>query len=175
MSGAGFIADLKAVADADLGLDTANQDAAQIAALVRLTDKIPHLRAVIDHLPQMVPPAGPKARKQVEADLRELAARPQVFLKLSEVLRRIDGQVPVDLEYYRSRLDEIWEIFGVDRIMYGSDWPNSDRWGSYQQVFNLVHEYVTGKGVAAAEKFFWKNSIPAYRWVKRAANQPEIK
>lgn len=87
----------------------------------------------------------------------------------------MDGQVHDDLEFYRSRLDEIWGIFGEDRILYASDWPNSDRWGSYRQVFDVVHEYVSAKGVAVAEKFFWKNSIHAYRWAKRAANQPELK
>ncbi len=173
MSGADFIPDLKALADADLGLDTANQDAAQISAVVRLTERIPNLRAVIDHLPQMDPPSEPAARQQFLADLRELAARPQVYVKLSEVLRHVDGHVPADLEFYRSRLDEIWGIFGEDRIMYGSDWPNSDRWGSYQQVFNIVYEYVNAQGVTVAEKFFWKNSIQAYRWVRRAANQPD--
>jgi predicted TIM-barrel fold metal-dependent hydrolase len=175
MSKGDFIPDLKFLADADLGLDTANQDTAQISALVRLTDKIPNLRAVIDHLPQMDPPAEPTARRQFLADLQELAGRPQVFVKLSEVLRRVDGQVNDDLVFYRSRLDEIWGIFGEDRIMYGSDWPNSDRWGSYQQVFNIVHEYVSEKGSLVAEKFFWKNSIRAYRWGKRAANQPDVK
>jgi predicted TIM-barrel fold metal-dependent hydrolase len=174
MSGESFISDLKAVADADLGLDTANQDSAQISALVRITDQIPNLRAVINHLPQMVPPAEPNICQQLDADLRELAARPHVYLKLSEVLRRVDGRVPVDVEFYRSRLDEIWEIFGEDRIMFGSDWPNSDRWGNYRQVLKIVREYVAGKGVGAAEKFFWKNSLQAYRWVKRAANQPEM-
>ena len=29
-----------------------------------------------------------------------------------------------------------------------------------------------GKGRAAAEKYFWKNSVQAYRWVKRDASQP---
>ncbi len=175
MSGADFIPDLKALADADLGLDTANQDLTQISALVRLTDRIPNLRAVVDHLPQMEPPTDATVRRQFLADLQELAGRPQVYLKLSEVLRRVDGQVHDDLEFYRSRLDEIWGIFGEDRILYASDWPNSDRWGSYRQVFDVVHEYVSAKGVAVAEKFFWKNSIHAYRWAKRAANQPELK
>jgi hypothetical protein len=27
-------------------------------------------------------------------------------------------------------------------------------------------------GRPAAEKFFWKNSIPAFRWIKRDAEQP---
>ena len=172
---ADFISDLKALAEVDLGLDTANQDPALIAALVRLTDKIPNLRAVVDHLPQMNPPAEPAARRKLEADLRELAARPQVYVKLSEIIRRVDGQVHLDLEFYRSRLDEIWGIFGEDRIMYGSDWPNGDHTASYPQVLSIAREYVTAKGAAVAEKFFWKNSFHAYRWVKRAANQPGIK
>jgi len=174
ISRADFVADIKALADAGLGLDTANQDPTLIAALVRLTEKVPNLRAVVDHLAQMEPPVQPAARAQLRADLRELATRPQVFVKLSEVLRRVDGRVPADVDFYRPRMDEIWDIFGEDRIMYGSDWPNSDRWAPYPQVLNIVRQYVTAKGPAAAEKFFWKNSIRAYHWVKRAANQPEI-
>jgi predicted TIM-barrel fold metal-dependent hydrolase len=168
-----FVSDLKALADAGLALDTANQDPALISATVRLTDKIPELRVVIDHLPHLDPPEEPRARRQLQADLRELGTRPQVYVKLSEVLRRVGGQVHYDLDFYRSRLDELWGIFGEDRVMYGSDWPNSDPWGSYPQVLNVIHEYVKGKGRAAAEKFFWKNSIRAYRWVKRAADQPQ--
>jgi predicted TIM-barrel fold metal-dependent hydrolase len=85
----------------------------------------------------------------------------------------VDGKVPEDLAFYRSRLDFIWGIFGEDRIMFGSDWPNSDRWASYQQVFSIAHQYVAAKGPAVAEKFFWKNSIQAYHWVKRSPDQPE--
>jgi len=168
-----FIADLKALAKANLSLDTANQDAPLIGAAVRITDEIPNLRLVIDHLPHMDPPKDPQARQKLESDLRELAARPQVFLKVSEVLRRDGGQVRYDLGFYRARLDELWGRFGEDKLMYGSDWPNSDPWGSYPQVLNLVHEYVMGKGETVAEKFFWKNSARAYHWVKRAADQPE--
>lgn len=142
--------------------------------MIRITDKIPNLRVVIDHLPQMDPPTEAQARTQVTTDLQELAARPHVYVKFSEVLRRVEGEVRYDLAFYRSRLDEIWGIFGEDRIMYGSDWPNSDRWGSYQQTFNIVNEYVAEKGPAVTEKLFWKNSILAYRWIKRTANQPEM-
>ena len=173
MSRGEYISDLKALADANLGLDSANPDPALVSALVRLTDKVPDLRLVLDHMPQLNPPAEPEARKQLQADLRELAARPQVYFKLSAVLRPVDGQVHFDLNFYRSRLDELWGIFGEDRVLYGSDWPNSDPKGSYQQGLNVIREFVTGKGAAAAEKFFWKNSIRAYHWIKRAANQPE--
>ena len=167
-----FISDLKALADAGLELDSANPDPALIEDLVRLTDRVPSLRVVIDHLPQLEPPADSQARGEYESNLRELGKRPQVYVKVSEVLRRVGGHVPIDLNFYRPRLDEMWEIFGEDRLLYGSDWPNSDRWGAYPEVLSVVREYFNRKGRAAAEKYFWKNSVAAYRWVKRRTDQP---
>jgi predicted TIM-barrel fold metal-dependent hydrolase len=167
-----FISDVKALADAGLELDTANPNPALIDAVVRLTDRAPALRVVIDHLPQLTEPAERGARDAYQANLRELGNRPQVYVKVSEVLRRVDGRVPEDLAFYRARLDELWGIFGEDRLLYGSDWPNSDQWAPYLSELNLVREYFMGKGRAAAEKYFWKNSVKAYRWVKRERNQP---
>jgi hypothetical protein len=39
-------------------------------------------------------------------------------------------------------------------------------------VLSVVREYFTGKGPAVAGKFFWRNSVAAYGWVKREARQP---
>src|SRR5438094_2548867 len=52
-----FIADIKALADAGLELDTANQNPALIADVIRLTDRVPNLRVVIDHLLRIDLPA----------------------------------------------------------------------------------------------------------------------
>ncbi len=167
-----FVSDLKVLAEAGLELDTANQDAALIAATVRVTDLVPDLRVLIDHLPQLTPPVEQGARRAYAAHSRELGKRPQVYVKISEVLRRVDGRVPEDLKFYKPRLDELFGIFGEDRVIYGSDWPNSDTWGPYPLELKIVREYFTAKGPAVAEKFFWKNSMAAYRWVKRDARQP---
>jgi L-fuconolactonase len=169
-----FISDLKALAEAGLVMDTANPTPALISDLVRLTDRAPSLRIVIDHLLRIELPAEAAALGPYHANLRELGKRPQVYVKGSGVLRRVDGRVPDDLNFYRARLDEIWDIFGQDRLIYGSDWPNSDQWALYPVQLKIVREYFTGKGSAAAEKFFWKNSIAAYRWVKREASQPQV-
>jgi predicted TIM-barrel fold metal-dependent hydrolase len=80
--------------------------------------------------------------------------------------------VPLETEFYRGRLDEIRDIFGPDRLIYGSDWPNSDSLGTYAQVLKIVEEYFLAKGTAAAERYFWKNSVAAYRWVKRDEHEP---
>jgi L-fuconolactonase len=160
-----FVPGLKMLAEANMVLDTANPNAKLMETMVRLTDRVPNLRVVLDHLPQMDP-------QPAEASLKELAKRPQVYVKVSSVLRRVDGKVPEDLAFYKGRLDEIFGMFGEDRLVYGSDWPNSDNWGPYPTVLRIVREYFTAKGRPIAEKYFWRNSLKAYRWKKRAPGQP---
>ncbi len=165
------IADLKAMADAGLEMDTFGGPAL-LADVLRITDQVPNLRVVIDHLANQEVPKEPAARAKYEGQLRELGKRPQVYVKISEVLQHVGDRVPYELSYYRPKLDHYWEIFGPDRLIYGSDWPNGETVGTYAQVFGLVREYFMAKGHEAAEKFFWKNSVAAYRWSKREAGQP---
>lgn len=167
-----FVADLRFLAQAGLVLDTANPNPALLAAIVRLTDQVPELRVVIDHLPQMTIPQGATARKIYEANLQTLGHRPQIYVKISEVLRRVDGNIPTALSFYRARLDELFGIFGEDRLLYGSDWPNSDQWRPVEVGLRLVNEYFNAKGRTVAEKYFWKNSVAAYHWQKRSPLQP---
>ena len=162
---AAVVADLKALADADLSLDVANPTPKLMASVVKVTDRVPTLRVVLDHLPQMDP-------KTAAESLRELVKRPQVFVKGSSVLRRVDGKVPEDPKFYRPRLDEVMGMFGEDRVMYGSDWPNSDNWGPYDLVLRVVRDYFGSKSRAVQEKYFWRNSLKAYKWVRRAPGQP---
>ncbi len=168
-----FIADLKVLAGADLELDTANQNLALITAALKVSDRVPNLRVVIDHLPQMVPPADPAERAQYDSVMREFRQRPRVFVKVTEVLRTVDGKIPEDLEFYRPRLDEIYETFGPDRVLYGSDWPNSDHWLPVEAGMKIVREYFMAKGPQVAEKYFWKNSVKAYKWIRRDPSQPD--
>lgn len=169
-----FIANLKRLSAAGLLLESANPNSVLVAEILKLTDRVPELRIVIDHLPQALPPAEPAARKAYERDLQALGQRSNVFVKGSEVPRQINGKVPFDLAVYKPWLDEIWETFGEDRLLYGSDWPNSDHLASYADTFEMIRQYVAGKGRGAQEKFFWKNSIAVYRWRQRVATQPQL-
>ena len=36
---------------------------------------------------------------------------------------------------YKASLDRLWDLFGEDRIFFGSDWPNSDTLASYDETF----------------------------------------
>lgn len=169
-----FIGDMKAFARAGLEMDSASPLPSDIADVRRLADLVPELRLVLAHLPGLTPPASGPERTNYYANLRELARRPHVFVKISEVVRYDNGRVPLDVAFYRGRLDEIWDIFGEDRVIFGSDWPNCERWTAMPNVLHIVRDYFTAKGRAAAEKFFWKNSIAAYRWVHRDPTQPRL-
>jgi predicted TIM-barrel fold metal-dependent hydrolase len=176
------MSDLKLLSDAGLSLDSGGTQK-DIPNLLRITDRIPNLRIVINHLPGAPIPDEPAARVAYQHGLRELGKRPQVYVKVSEIFQRVDekgrrvdsgGRIPRDLNFYRPRLDEIRETFGPDRLLFASDWTNSEPMGTFGETLRLVQEYFTPKGPEAAEKFFWKNSVAAYRWVKRRATQPGL-
>jgi predicted TIM-barrel fold metal-dependent hydrolase len=167
-----FLKGVKLLADAGLTMDTANPDPPLIADLLRLTERVPNLRLVVDHLPKLEVPKDAAARKAYEKDLTELAKRPLSYSKVSAVLRTVDGKVPTDLAFYKDRLDFLFGAFGEDRVVYGSDWPNSDLTAEYPAVFKIVSDYFATKTPAQREKYFWRNSVKAYRWKKRDGSQP---
>lgn len=169
-----FIAGLKALADADLVMDSANPNPQLIADLVRVSDKVPNLRIVLDHLPRMERPSDPMALRKYQADLAELGKRKQVFAKVSGVVKKINGKPEENPAIYKATIDEMWATFGEDRLLYGSDWPNSDQYAEYPVELKIVRSYFEAKGAEAANKYFWKNSIAAYKWVHRDAAQPKL-
>lgn len=179
-----FIDGLKLMAQHDLVLETANQNIALLEAAVRVNDKVPELRIVVDHLPAFDP--SPENQSQYEAVLKELSQRKNVWTKLSEIVHpvRAPGQPPGPsatppsivrgLAAHRDRLDSLMGYFGEDRVVFGSDWPNAVGVSEVPDTVALVREYFAGKSRAAAEKYFWKHSVAAYKWIKRAPNQPSL-
>jgi L-fuconolactonase len=166
-----FLPGLKMLADRGLVLDSANPDPNLIRAIVGVADHLPELRIVVDHLPTSPVPAEAAARDEYWSLLRHLASNKNVFVKLSEVIAaRIDEKGGPT--FYQDRLDALWDIFGEDHVLYASDWPNSDHHATYEETISVVRHYVEAKGHVASEKFFWKNSIAAYRWHRRAPDQP---
>jgi predicted TIM-barrel fold metal-dependent hydrolase len=163
-------------------MDTANPSVALLADVVRARDKVPSLRIVIDHLPQMLPPTDPAQKTSYDASMKAFRDRPQIYVKISEVLRNATASFPKgpnedvheDLEFYRPRIDEIFDCFGPDRVLYGSDWPNGDQWRPVPVGFKIVKEYFTAKGREISEKYFWRNSVKCYKWVQRSAAQKKL-
>ncbi|MBI1354121.1 MAG: amidohydrolase family protein [Acidobacteria bacterium] len=168
-----FVEGVKLLASRGMTLDTANPSVRALEDVVVLTDKVPDLRVVLDHLPKLQEPEAGPERAAYETAMRALGQRPNVYAKVSSVLRKVGDAVPDDLELYRPKLDEMWGVFGEDRVVYGSDWPNSEPLGPYPKILSIVQRYASEKSREAQEKYFWRNSVKAYRWKKRADDQPQ--
>jgi len=153
--------------DLDLELDL-NGPCQALPLANRLASEVPDLRIVINHLGGSGDPQSIHA--DWHANIREIASRPNVFMKVSalpEQVRCEPGQAPADTQYYLPILDHLWKCFGEDRLIYGSNWPVSDRGAPYGVVYKIVGEYFADKGQAATEKYFWQNAKAAYRWTER--------
>jgi L-fuconolactonase len=165
-----FLGELRRLAAADRVLDTANPNIDLLQAVLRVSDGAPDLRIVIDHLPHL--DAANSDRSRYDAALHEMRSRPNIFAKLSSVIHRVGDQTSSELKDHRARLDQLTETFGEDRILFGSDWPNSDGTATVDQIVNLMRGYFSNKSPIAAEKFFWRNSLRVYKWIKRTTEQP---
>lgn len=167
-----FIEGLKLLQQADLAMDTANPRPDLIEAVLRVSDKVPGLRIILDHLPSMMERLDAGVRATVEGNLRELAKRPTVYIKVSEAMQLVNGKPATEPAVYKPMLDQIFEIFGEDKLLFGSDWPNGPAVDNLPVIVQIVRDYFAAKGRATAEKYFWKNSQAAYKWVHRDSSQP---
>ena len=163
-----FIAGLKELAKNGMIMDSANPDKKLLEDLRRASDLVPDLRIMIDHLP------GMEEISKADAVLKDLSARKQIYVKVSSVLKIKNTSGKPNSVFYKPVLDEMWQRFGEDRVVFGSDWPNSDGFGTYEQVLTVVKDYVSTKPRAVAEKYFYKNSLAAYRWKPRTAAQKKL-
>src|SRR3954465_14168930 len=180
-----FIDGLKLLAQHDLVLETANQNVPLLQAAVRVNDRVPELRIVLNHLPALDP--TPENQTAYDAVLKEISQRKNIWTKLSEIghplrtgPRPAPGVPPPPpviepgLAPHRARLDTLMGHFGEDRVVFGSDWPNAVGVSEVPDTVLLAREYFAGKSRQAAEKYFWKNSVAAYKWVERSPDQPSL-
>ena len=160
-----FIANMKVFAQTGLTLEVANPRFDLIEATVRLTDKVPELRVVLGHLQALALPTDSAVLKSYSNNLKELRRR-NTYVKVSGLQRaRTPANAPLDPTVYKPVMDFIWDIYGEDRLVYA---------GRSKPTLEILQSYFLAKGRPAAEKFFWKNSIPAFRWIKRDPKQPEL-
>jgi L-fuconolactonase len=97
----------------------------------RLAEQVPELRMVIDHI------AKPKiARGQMEGwaqGMERAAEIPQVYAKLSGMITEAD---PTNwkAEHLVPFVKHVYNLFGPDRLMFGSDWPVCLLAGTWKEV-----------------------------------------
>ena len=131
----------------------------QLPAAIKLTEKYPDQKFILDHI------AKPYIRKkEIEpwaSGIKELAMNPNVFCKISGIITEADHRNWESKEIY-PYLDIVFNAFGYDRLLFGSDWPVCLLAGLYNQVINLIDEYMKNASDENKEKIFGKNAVSFY-------------
>ncbi len=94
-------------------------------------------------------------------DLERLAAAPNVTCKVSGLLN--------ELPHHGSRADIIaaigvlFDLFGPNRLLWGSDWPVLTLAGDYAGWFELAREAIADKESAAVRTVMGDSALRVYR------------
>lgn len=137
------------------------------ADVARLAAELPKLRIVINHCANLRIDGREPPRNWREA-MQAAARQPNVYCKVSALVEQTgQKQAPRDVDYYRPVLDTLWTLFGEDRLIFGSNWPVSERGAPFTTVVGIVRDYFSAKGERAAAKYFLGNSQAAYQGRKR--------
>jgi len=158
----------KLMADLDLALDI-NGPPTVLLHAASLAQDVPKLRIVVDHManPQI---DGRAPNSDWVLLLRAAARHKNVFCKVSGLVEgtgRNDGTVPHSPDFYRPVLNALWDVFGEDRLIYGSNWPVSSLYADLATVQTIPYEFFKSKGLPVLEKVFSANAKRAYKWAKR--------
>ena len=131
----------------------------QLPAAIALAKRFPDQPFVLDHIAK--PPIKAGTLSPWREQIRELAHAPNVLCKVSGMVTEADMKAwkPADIRPY---LDVVFEAFGEDRLMYGSDWPVCLLAAEYAQVFALVRDYIAPLSPEAQAKVLGGNAARFY-------------
>ncbi|MDT0687150.1 amidohydrolase family protein [Autumnicola psychrophila] len=109
----------------------------QLPGAIALAEKFPEQKFVLDHLAK--PDVSKPPSEQWKQDIQQLAENENVFCKVSGLLSEAGKNWnPPDFIPF---LDVIVKSFGMERLMFGSDWPVSLSGGSYEESLKIVEDY----------------------------------
>ncbi|WP_205499773.1 amidohydrolase family protein [Rufibacter psychrotolerans] len=132
----------------------------QLPATLAFVKAFPNQPFVLDHL------AKPSIKAQLirdwARDIRKLAEQEHVCCKVSGMVTEADWQ-HWTYEDFVPYLEVVVEAFGVNRILYGSDWPVCLLAGSYHRVLGLVERYFAGFSPAEQDAIFGGNATRFYK------------
>ena len=132
----------------------------ELPAALDAVQALREVRFVIDHIAK-----PPIASGELEpwADLiRSFGDQPHVWCKVSGMVTEADwpGWQPDDLRPY---VRHVLDVFGSNRLLFGSDWPVCLVVASYQQVFDAARAAFDGLSAAELGAVFGGNAIEVYR------------
>jgi L-fuconolactonase len=131
----------------------------QIAAIATLAQCHPQLSIVLDHAAK--PQLGDADAMAVWGkDIETLAALPNVSCKISGLLTELRPGGSKD-DVARA-IGVLFDLFGAERLLWGSDWPVLTLAGGYQDWFELARDAIAAKDPNAVGAVIGGNAVRIY-------------
>ena len=127
---------------------------------LELVAAFPNQPFVIDHIAKPSIKTGENTegwRKNLEA----VAQYENVSCKISGMVTEADWHHCKQADF-TPYLDTVVELFGLDRIMYGSDWPVCNLAVNYETQFDIVRHYFSNFNKQEQAQFFGGNASKFY-------------
>ncbi|WP_367913684.1 amidohydrolase [Leadbetterella sp. DM7] len=132
----------------------------QLKDAVFIARSCPDTRFVLDHMAKPLIREGKVT--QWANYIRELAAHPNVFCKVSGLVTEADYHHWKKEDFY-IYLDMVLNAFGADRLLYGSDWPVCLVAATYEEQLDILESYFSGLSETEKAGIFGENARQVYR------------
>lgn len=133
----------------------------QWSAAATLVEKFPYQKFVVDHCAR--PDIKHNHIEDWKSWIKDFASHPNVWCKLSGLLTEAAWRLWHASDFY-PYLDVVFNAFGPNRLIFGSDWPSMLLSGNYVQWKSLVKKYMEDRyTVEDRENVFGVNAVRFYR------------
>ena len=132
--------------------------------IIKIAQKYPKMTIIMDHLAWGHFENGTILPVDWKEHLTAMAAEPNIWCKIS-ALYTLSGQdtAPTDPDSYKPLIDPVIEIFGPQRVMFGSNWTLSELRGTYTDLINMLDTYLVGRTDITPAQFYCNNATKAYK------------
>jgi L-fuconolactonase len=124
-----------------------------------LVAQFPDQKFVVDHLAK--PYIKKKEIKEWTLDIEAMTKHSNVWCKLSGMVTEANWK-EWKKDDFTPYMDVMVNAFGVDRIMFGSDWPVCLVAASYKEVVAIVADYFSSFSADEQAKIFGANAVEFY-------------
>ena len=127
----------------------------QLQSAIKLVKTFPNQKFVLDHIAK--PRISEPLSKTWVNDIINLSKQDNVFCKISGLVTETKGYNFLEADFLPF-LDIIFQYFGFDRIMYGSDWPVCLLAAEYKKVLDIITDYLSSYDSKTREKIMGTNA-----------------
>lgn len=131
----------------------------QLPAATDFISELNDQKMIIDHCAK--PDIGSGEMKEWSKWMREMAKNKNICCKVSGLFTETKWKSWSSADFY-PYLDVVFEAFGTERTVFGSDWPVMLLSGIYVQWKSLLEKYLENVSNEEKEQFFGKNAIEFY-------------